>query len=171
MTSLRTPRTVQRAAIAAGAVLVLLGTAGCTASVEPEPSNSENAVVIEMASPGPTPSAAESTAAEDEVTCAAYGDVLTILSNAQIGFFEDRMGKTEKDGWFAIASRVLGNIPSAESGPVADALATLKEDVPAVPDIDKTNFISPNVAVPGAPLGEACREAGFEVSVHGFTGG
>ena len=79
------------------------------------------------------------------------------------------MGQQERSGWYALASRVLGNIPSADEGPVAEALAALKEEVPAVQDIGQTNFGTPGGPVFGADLYKACEAAGFEVILRGFT--
>lgn len=108
---------------------------------------------------------------QDEVTCAAFGDVQSILMNAYVAFNEDRMGRQERSGWNALASRVLGNIPSADDGPVAEALAALKEEVPAVQGIDPTNIFSDEGTPTGGELYEACEAAGFPVTLNGFTGG
>lgn len=171
MTLLRSRRSVHCTALATGAVLVLLGASGCTAvgSAATGSASAESTLVTET--PAPEQAGPESTAAEDEITCAAYGDVQTIVHNAYVAFSEGRMGQQEKDGWYALASRVLGNIPSADSGQVAESLAALQEAVPAVPDLRATNIGSPDVVIPGVPLPEACKEAGFEVYTNAFTGG
>ena len=171
MALLRFRRSVHRATLAAGAALVILGASGCTAvgSVETNPARAESARVTET--PAPAPKSPESTAAADEITCATYADVATILHNAQTAYFEDRMTQQELDGWFAVASRVLGSIPSAGNGTVSEALAALQQAVPAVPDLRKTNFAFPDVGVAGVALNEACGEAGFEIAINAFTGG
>ena len=171
MTLLRSRCSVHHTVLAAGAVLVLLGASGCAAvgSAETGSANAESSLVTE--SPTPEPASPESTEAADEITCAAYGDVVTILHNAQTAYFEDRMTQQELDGWFAVASRVLGNIPAAETGTVSEALAALQEAVPPVPDLRKTNFPFPDVDLPGVELSEACSEAGFEIAINAFTGG
>ncbi|MFB7252387.1 hypothetical protein [Microbacterium sp. NPDC056234] len=175
MTLPRPRRAVHRTALTFGAALVILGASGCTAvgSAETDSARAESTRVTETPSPSNEPPSSESTAAADEITCAAYGDVVTILHNAQTAYFEERMTQQELDGWFAVASRVLGNIPSADTGTVSESLVALQEAVPAVADLRKTNFPFPDgeVDVPGVSLSEACREAGFEVVINAFTGG
>ena len=117
------------------------------------------------------PASAGATAAPDEVTCAAFGDVVTILGNVDVAFNEDRMGEQERRGWYALATRVLANIPSADEGPVAEALAALKAEVPAVQGTTPTDFGTPGGPVFGADLYDACKAAGFQVTLSAFTGG
>ena len=93
------------------------------------------------------------------------------MQNARVAFDEDRMGRQERSGWNALASRVLGNIPSADEGPVAEALAALKEEVPAAPGIGPSNIVAEEGTLIGQELFEACKAAGFEVTLNGFTGG
>lgn len=99
-------------------------------------------------------------------------DVSTILHNAQAAFYSDRMTQGELNGWAALASRVLGNIPSADEGRVADALTDVKEAVPAVEDpLGPSNIISQEWNAAGAELLAACEAAGFPVYATGFVGG
>lgn len=161
------PRTAKLTTAFAALVLATAALAGCTATAEPQADLSPKTV----ASTTPEPASAETTSAQDEVTCSAFGDVQTIVTNAYVAFNEDRMGRQERSGWNALASRVLGNIPSADEGPVAEALAALKEEVPAVPGIDPTNIISDEGTLVGQDLFRACEAAGFEVILSGFTGG
>lgn len=154
-------------AVSIGAVLVVLGATGCTASIAPseDGSSEQPAVVAE------TP-AAESTIAEDEVTCAAFSDVQTVLHNAQAAFYDDRMSAQELGGWSALASRLLGTIPTAEEGRVAEALTAVKEAVPAVQSpLGPSNILSREWDAPGAELLAACEAAGFPVMTTGFVGG
>ncbi|MCS3844782.1 hypothetical protein [Microbacterium sp. AK031] len=152
----------------AALVLGAAALTGCTATSEPQAADSSPTPTVNTT---PEPAAAETTAAQDEVTCAAFGDVQTILLNTSVAFNEDRMGQQERSGWNALASRVLGNIPSADEGPVAEALAALKGEVPAVQGIDPTNIFLDEGTPAGQGVFEACEAAGFQVSVSGFTGG
>lgn len=159
--------TAKLSATLAALALAATTLAGCTATAP--------AVADPTRTPTPTvsaaPASAETTAAPDEVTCAAFGDVVNILGNVDRAFHDERMGQQEKRGWYALASRVLANIPSADEGPVAEALAAVKAEVPAVQGIDPVNFGTPGGPVFGADLYEACKAAGFEVVLSGFTGG
>lgn len=160
MTPIRKRLTV----VAASAAVLMLSISGCTATPSPDDASPK---------PDAAPAAqtAESTEAEDEMTCAAFGDVLTIVHNAQVAFTEDRMTEKEQNAWFSLASRVLGNIPAADEGDVADALAAVKEAVPAAQDVSPSNIGSQDWAEPGSELYDACAAAGFEVATLGFAGG
>lgn len=151
------------------AALALAATAlaGCTATAAPAADPTPTA----SATPTTEPASAETTTEQDEVTCAAFGDVQTIVANAYIAFNDDRMDRQERSGWNALASRVLGNIPSADEGPVAEALAALKEEVPAAQGIDPTNIMADDGTLVGQDLYEACAAAGHEVILSSFTGG
>lgn len=173
MTSLRTRSTARHAAIAIGAALLLVGATGCTAIAGPddEASNTIEAMETPTSTPTATPSTAETTAADDEATCSGFADIQTILLNADTALHQDRMGQKERNAWYSLASRVLGNIPSADEGPVADALATLKQDFPAVQDLNPTDIGSEEWYVAAAVLFDACDAAGFTVITNAFTGG
>ena len=170
MTHLRIRALARRAGITVGAVVLLLGATGCTASAAESDAfaGDESAAVTET----PDESGAEAVSEEDEATCAAFGDVQTILHNAQSAFYGDRMGQQELDGWSALASRVLGSIPAAEEGRVGAALAAVQDAVPAVQEaLGPSNILSREWDVPGAELLAACEAAGFPVSTTGFVGG
>ena len=160
--------TAKIATTIAALALAATALAGCTATTTNEVAGSSPTPTV---SHTPEPASAETTSAEDEVTCAAFGDVQTIVHNAYVAFGEDRMGRQERSGWNALASRVLGNIPSADEGPVAEALAALKETVPAASGIGPSNIISEEGTLVGQELHEACKAARFEVILNGFTGG
>lgn len=160
-------RTAKLSTTLAALALAVTALAGCSATApaaaDPPPTQTVSAA--------PEPASLETTAAPDEVTCEAFGDVVDILGNVDVAFNEDRMGQQEKSGWYALASRVLANIPSADEGPVADALAALKQEVPAVQGAGRVNFGTPHGPVFGVDLYKACKAAGFEVTLNGFTGG
>lgn len=172
MKLLETRFSSRRIAISIGAVIVLLGAAGCTATPVSSDAGSSAAPTVGTNTPTPAASDDASTAEEDQVTCAAFSDVQTILHNAQSAFYDDRSSQRELDGWSALASRVLGNIPAAEEGRVADALAAVKEAVPVVQAVlGPSNILSREWAVPGAELMAACEAAGFVVMTNAFIGG
>lgn len=163
-------RTAKLSTALAALALTATMLAGCSttapAAADPTPTAPKP-----TASAAPEPASAVTTAAPDEVTCAAFGDVVTILGNVDVALNEDRMGQQEKNGWYALASRVLANVPSADAGPVAEALAAVKAEVPPAQGVERVTFGKPGGAVFGADLYEACRAAGFEVVLNGFTGG
>lgn len=161
------PRTAKLSTTLVALALAVTALAGCTATAPPATDPPPTPAI----SAAPEPASVETTAAQDEVTCAAFGDVQTIVTNAYVAFDDDRMGQQEKSGWYALASRVLANIPSADEGPVAEALAALKEEVPAVQGIDPTNIGIDDGTLVGEDLFKACEAGGFEVTMHGFTGG
>ncbi len=109
----------------------------------------------------------------DADACVAFGDVGTIVSNADAGFRDQRMEAQERDGWYRLATRVLDRIKTADAGPVQDALNELKKAAPAVKlgavldvDFDSAAWVSAQAA-----LTEACDEVGVEMATEAFTGG
>jgi len=170
MTPFRTRSTARHFAIAVGAALLLVSATGCTAVAGPEESESNVDVTEVVQTPPQTP--AETTSAADAATCEAFADVQTILLNAETAFHQERTTEKEKGAWFSLASRVLGNVPSADEGPVAEALATLKQEYPAVPDLDSTDMGSAEEWYTAAgALMDACDAAGHTVITNAFTGG
>ncbi|MFS0892705.1 hypothetical protein [Microbacterium sp. 179-I 3D3 NHS] len=149
--------------------LTVAGTVGCAATAAPEgPVLTED---VARATPAPTvTSAAEGSEAE---TCTAFGDVLTIVHNADAGFVDGRMEEQEQLGWYRLATRVLARIPSPDEGAVAEALAAVSDAAPAVtqgaagaPGIGSEEW---NLAV--NDLATACAAAGYDLAAEGFTGG
>lgn len=178
MTPFRTRSTARYSAIAVGAALLLVSATGCTAVAGPDEdaSNVDAVEVVEtpVATPTQTPTQppAETTSAAEAATCEAFADVQTILFNAEIAFHQDRMSQKEKGAWFSLASRVLGNVPDADEGPVAEALVTIKQEYPAVPDLDSTDMGSTEEWYTAAgALMDACDAAGHTVITNAFTGG
>ncbi|MGV2982253.1 hypothetical protein ACNPNP_00995 [Microbacterium sp. AGC85] len=178
MTPFRTRSTARYSAIVVGAALLLVSATGCTAVAGPEESasNVDAVEVVEtpVATPTQTPTQtpAETTSAADAATCEGFADVQTILLNAETALHQERMTEKEKGAWFSLASRVLGNVPSADEGPVAEALATLKQEYPAVPDLDSTAMGSAEEWYTAAgALMDACDAAGHTVIANAFTGG
>ncbi|MBX3093972.1 MAG: hypothetical protein KF680_05440 [Cryobacterium sp.] len=121
------------------------------------------------------PRDAEEPAAEviDAHTCVAFGDVLTILFNADIAYRDGRIDQQEHEGWDALATRVLDRVPTRAEGAVSDAVAALKHAAPAIhagasapTGIDSVAWNEAYVQ-----LSEACTQAGAELAVVAFTGG
>lgn len=173
MTALLARRFSRRGAAVAASALLVLGAACCSAPAEPSSDAAVDADVAVVAeeSPSPTPTSADTTSVADEMTCAAFGDVVTILFNAEVALRDGRMERLEQRGWYSIASRVLGNIPAADAGPVAEALAALKTAVPPVAEVNSTNFDADEGRVAVGEMHEACDAAGFQVVTNAFTGG
>jgi len=120
----------------------------------------------------PTETSASAVAATDEMTCAGFGDVLTITANADAGLRDGRMEEQEQQGWYRLATRVLDRVPVREEGAVSDAMVELKDAAPAIaigvietPGIGSAEWDSANQA-----LGDACADVGGP-SIEMFTGG
>lgn len=97
----------------------------------------------------------------------------TILHNVQSAFYSERMGQDELDQWAALALRILHNIPAADDGRVADALAVV-QDAATDPQSLLTPsdiLLSAEEGAPGAELLAGCEAAGFTVVTTGFVGG
>ncbi|MCK6068514.1 MULTISPECIES: hypothetical protein [Microbacterium] len=146
-------------------IVALIGLlAGCSSQAganEPTPKLEEAA----------TPSASAS-ANLDEQTCLAFGDVSTILQNAERARREQRMTQQEYDGWQRLATRVLGRIPTSGDGPVSDAMEVLQKLAPAIPNgMARPTKIGTAEWWAAAPIGEACARAGYQLAGEGFTGG
>ena len=111
---------------------------------------------------------------QDGATCAGFSDVMTIMENADIGVRDGRMEPQEQQGWYGLATRVLNRLPSAGDGAVGSAIADLQEIAPAVAsgagtEIDGIGSAEWPSAV--AVLGDACGDAGVELTIGVFTGG
>lgn len=156
-------RTGRLSLYAAAAVLLLGSLAGCTASPSVGDATS---TALPSTTPAPTPT---STAADDEKTCAALGDVQTILFNARAAFSTNRMTQEELNRWGNLASRVLSNTPVADHGPIADAVAAMKSAAPDGQSLLGSYFVGADDPI--AEVVAACEAAGFAVVVSGFVGG
>ncbi|MCM3660553.1 hypothetical protein M3148_06035 [Georgenia satyanarayanai] len=150
------------------AVFAAAAMSGCAESADagvaplPEP-------VVASSAPAPAPSPAE-----DADICTAYGDVLTILENADIALDDGRMEPQEHQGWHKLATRVLDRLPSSGDGPVRSAVTDLKEAAPAVPSgfgRAPEGVRSPEWYAAEEALGAACDELGTPLAISMFTGG
>jgi hypothetical protein len=117
----------------------------------------------------PTPAASVT----DKATCQDFGDVLTIIQNADVAVIGGRMQAQEQQGWYGLATRVLDRVPTRGEGAVSDAVAALKKVAPAAAQgVDGTQGI--DTAEWGRDtqaLDSACTAAGSQLAVIGFTGG
>ena len=121
--------------------------------------------------PSASPSAAASVT--DEVTCAAFGDVLTITANADAGLRDGRMASQEQQGWYRLATRVLDRVPTSGSGDVNDATNALKDAAPVI-NLGGMSSSGIGSAEWNDGLDQfhfACADVGAETAVQMFTGG
>ena len=159
------PRTGHLPLNGAAVVVFLLGSlTGCASP--PNFGDETSTAQPSTATSTPTPT---STAADDEATCAALGDVRTILYNARAAFETDRMSQDELDLWADLASRVLGNTPSADHRSIADAVDAVKEAAPDGQSLLGAFALGAHDLT--ADLAAACEAAGFAVVMSGFVGG
>jgi len=122
--------------------------------------------------PSPAPPADE--AADDAAACTAFGDVLTILANADLGLAEGRMAAQEQHGWYKLATRVLDRLPSDAGTAVQTAVGALQAAAPAVPPgafAESTGVRSPAWSEAEVDLAAACEEVGSPLAIQAFTGG
>lgn len=145
---------MRRATPIVSAIVAGLALAACTSTTPPEPSAS--AAVI-----------------SDATTCEAFGDVLTITSNADIARDEGRIEQVEHSGWYRLATRVLDRIPTTGEGAVNDVIVALRD---AAPPIASGAAAAGGIGSTAwdealAALLPACQAAGSDLAVEGFTGG
>ena len=148
-----TVRLMGPAAVVIGALLLT----GCVGG---------NDVIHEGAAPSASPRT-------DDMACVAFGDVLTIVINADSGLRDGRMAAQEQQGWYRLATRVLDRLPTRGEGAVDAALADLKA---AAPVIALSANGASGIGSPGwedgyRAMSEACADAGAELGLESFTGG
>lgn len=122
----------------------------------------------------PSPAAAADEAADDAAACTAFGDVLTIIANADLALAEGRMAAQEQHGWYELATRVLDRLPSDAGTAVQTAIGALQAAAPAVPAeafAESTGVRSPAWSAAEVDLGVACEEVGSPLAIQAFTGG
>ena len=123
--------------------------------------------------PSTSPTPASSPSSSDAESCGAFGDVMTITANADVGLRDGRMAEQEQQGWYRLAARVLDRVPTSGDGAVSDAVEALKDVVPApAPGAMGTSaFGSDEWNNAQHVLASACTEAGLELTISMFTGG
>ncbi|MBW9119063.1 hypothetical protein JNB63_03060 [Microbacterium trichothecenolyticum] len=163
----RVPLPLRSVVLATGAVAIVGSAAGCAASATPTATTSDLAVTATA-----TPSTTAEPTVTDAESCAAFGDVLTILQNAMVGVTEERMTQQEYNGWLRLATRVLDRVPTSGEGAVSDAITELKEAAPpiALGAMGSTN-LGTHEWYSSTSLADACAAAGTQLSAEGFTGG
>lgn len=121
----------------------------------------------------PSEAWAPAVAVTDAVTCTAFGDVLTVVANADVAVSQGRMEAQEQQGWYGLATRVLDRVPTRGEGAVGDALDALKALAPATAAgvVGTPGFGSSEWERATRDLNLACSDAGSELTVEGFTGG
>lgn len=150
-----------------GAAALTAGLAGCATSTTANGAQAPASAPAAAATSSPTVESVTT----DQDSCAALGDVLTIVQNAGMGLKSGRMDQDEYDGWLRLATRVLDRVPVRGDGQVSTDIDALKTIAPAV-------SISSNAATgiatrkwDVAPVDAACQEAGAPLQVQSFTGG
>ncbi len=118
--------------------------------------------------------AADDAATDDDAACTAFGDVLTIVENADVALAEGRMAAQEQHGWYQLATRVLGRLPADGGTDVQAAIGALQAAAPAVPSgasAESTGVGSPAWSQAATDLGTACDAVGAPLAISAFTGG
>ncbi|QGH68188.1 hypothetical protein [Pseudactinotalea sp. HY158] len=111
---------------------------------------------------------------DDAAPCVGFGDVMTILDNADLALDEGRMETQEHQGWYRLATRVLDLLPSDGDSTVARAIAELQAIAPAIPaggGEEPTSVRSPEWITAEQGLSLACDELGVPLTISVFTGG
>lgn len=110
----------------------------------------------------------------DAASCSALSDVMTIVENADLGVGTGRMEVQEQQGWYELAARVLGRIPSSDDTVVGQGIADLQEIAPgaAVGEGTTTQGVgSPAWHATLATLAGPCEGVDAELVITPFTGG
>lgn len=160
------------------AAAVVLSTAvlvGCGSGGAGPADGTEEPEAASSAAPSPaTDDPAQDDAPDDAATCVAFSDVMTIVENADLGLADGRMAEQERDGWYRLATRVLGRLPSGGDSAVQTAVGDLQAAAPAVAVgtfAESTGVGSPEWAQAQADLGDACEALGAPLTIAPFTGG
>jgi hypothetical protein len=160
------------------AAAVVLSTAvlvGCGSGGAGPADGTEDPEAASSAAPSPaTDAPAQDDAPDDAATCVAFSDVMTIVENADLGLADGRMAEQERDGWYRLATRVLGRLPSGGDSAVQTAVGDLQAAAPAVAVgtfAESTGVGSPEWAQAQADLGDACEALGAPLTIAPFTGG
>ncbi len=160
------------------AAAVVLSTAvlgGCGSGGSGPADGTAGPEAASSAAPSPaTAVPAEDGAADDAATCVASSDVMTIVETADLGLADGRMAEQERDGWYELATRVLGRLPSGGDSAVQTAVGDLQAAAPAVAVgtfAESTGVGSPEWSQAQADLGDACEALGTPLTTAPFTGG
>ena len=86
----------------------------------------------ETAAETPSEAGKAELAEQDAASCSALSDVMTIVENADLGVSAGRMDVQEQQGWYELAARVLGRIPSNDDTTLGQGMATLQAIAPGV---------------------------------------
>lgn len=154
---------------AVGMVVIIAGIAGCAAPASSADVSPDGEGTILVTTAPVTPEAAVT----DKESCEAFGDVLTITTNADADLHDGRMTQKEHDGWYRLATRVLDRVPTSGDGTVSDTITALKEAAPAIRSgaLGKSGIGTDAWITAGDPLLQACTEAGSDLVSESFTGG
>lgn len=153
------------------AVLVTAVLGACSAGGPDEPAGAASGATDQQPARA-TP--ADDDGQDDAAACVAFGDVLTIVENADLAFAEGRMAAQEQLGWYRLATRVLDRLPSGGDSAVQAAIGALQTASPAVPagtSVESTGVRSPAWDQAQGDLADACDEAGAPLAISVFTGG
>lgn len=146
----------------------------CSADGGSQPGAAEGLEASTDLEQSPSTTAAHDHAADDATSCTAFGDVLTIVENADLALAGGRMEAQEHAGWYQLATRVLDRLPSGGDTAVQVAIGELQEAAPAVAPgafAGSTGVRSPEWSQAEADLGVACEELGAPLAISMFTGG
>lgn len=154
------------------AVLGTVVVGGCSA--DGEAPTGQNGATQDAAPETATAAPAADEAMDDAAICIAFGDVLTIVENADLGLADGRMEAREHEGWHQLPTRVLDRLPSTGDSTVHTAITQLQEIAPAVPSgagYEPTGVRSPEWYEVKAGLRPACDDLGAPLAIKVFTGG
>ncbi|OLT53549.1 hypothetical protein BJF88_10975 [Cellulosimicrobium sp. CUA-896] len=142
-------------------VLSTAAVSGCSADGEAD-ARQLDPPPASTAAQQPSATPAEAETPDDAALCTAFGDVLTILENADVGLADGRMEAQERDGWYRLATRVLDRLPSSGDSAVQTAIGDLQAS---------TAVDSPAWGEAERALGAACDDVGAPLAITMFTGG
>ncbi|WP_143317248.1 hypothetical protein [Cellulosimicrobium sp. KWT-B] len=162
------------AVVLSTAVLVGCGSGGAGTVDGAEEPEAASSAAPSPATDAPADDGDQDGAPDDAATCVASSDVMTIVENADLGLADGRMAEQERDGWYRLATRVLGRLPSGGDSAVQTAVGELQAAAPAVAVgtfAESTGVGSPEWSQAQADLGDACEALGAPLTIAPFTGG
>lgn len=154
------------------AFLMIGSISACTSDGEAEAADSTTPPPTSQPEESATPAADEPM--DDADLCSAYGDVLTILENADLALDSGRMDIQEHEGWYALATRVLDRLPATGTSEVSEAIADLQSIAPAVApgaSGDIGGVRSSDWDDAEESLGSACEGLDTPLTISVFSGG
>lgn len=156
------------------AVVVFATVSGCTTDDDAQAAETAATPPPTLSEEPTAPAPVAEEPMDDAAICTAYGDVMTILENADLGLDDGRLEAQEHEGWYRLATRGLHRLPASGGSAVHDAIAELQDVAPAIPSgagEDPAGIHSPEWYDAEEALSIACDDLDAPLAIDIFTGG